>query len=112
MKRRVYLAAYDIADGRRLRRVARCLTKVGIRLQYSLFYLPLTVVERVGLLAELEALIDPSEDDVRLYPLPKQGQVTWLGRSPFPDDVMLFEGAEDLLRFGVKTPLPSQEKGE
>jgi len=38
--------------------------------------------------------------------------VTWLGRSPFPDDVMLFEGAEDLLRFGVKTPLPSQEKGE
>jgi len=105
MKRRAYLAAYDIADSKRLRRVAKCLSQVGIRMQYSLFYLPLSVAERVGLLRELADLIDPNEDDVRLYPLPKRGKMTLLGREPFPDDMALFDGGENLLRLGEKSAL-------
>ncbi|MDQ7074743.1 MAG: CRISPR-associated endonuclease Cas2 [Gammaproteobacteria bacterium] len=99
MKRRAYLAAYDIADSKRLRRVAKCLSQVGIRMQYSLFYLPLSVVERVALLQELAGLIKADEDDVRLYPVPKRGKITVLGREPFPDDIVLLDGEHNVLRW-------------
>jgi hypothetical protein len=38
-------------------------------------------------------LIEPGEDDVRLYPLPEKGERLQLGQRSFPDDIFLFDAA-------------------
>ncbi len=72
-----HVVAYDIADPRRLARVHRALKRWGVPIQYSVFLCPLSAGKRKVLTAELESLIDPAEDDIRIYPLP---QVPWSHR--------------------------------
>ncbi len=55
---------------------------IGVHLQYSVFLCRLTWRELGGLKEALEQLIEPSEDDVRIYPLPSRSLIFALGRGP------------------------------
>jgi CRISPR-associated protein Cas2 len=86
---RLHLVCYDIADPRRLGRVHRCMVRHGLPLQYSVF---LVYTHKAGLqaiLAELRALIDQRQDDVRAYPLPREVDYQHLGRQLLPEGVTL-----------------------
>lgn len=86
---KLFLLAYDIADPRRLARVHRTVKQQGIPLQYSLFLIADTPSVLDGLLAELDDIIDPRADDVRVYTLPARLDATSLGRQSLPMGVML-----------------------
>jgi len=66
---RLWVIAYDIADDRRRRRLAGVLGKCAARVQESVFEAWLNGAELRALLAEVAAVIEPSADAVRAYPL-------------------------------------------
>lgn len=86
----LYLVAYDIADPRRLGRVHRLLKKEGLPVQYSVFTVVMKRPRLLRLLARIEQLIEPREDDIRCYRLPSVTESMTLGRQFFPEDVVLF----------------------
>ena len=63
-----YVVAYDIADPKRLRKVAKHMEGYGERMQYSVFRSWLTARELQKLRWELTEILAP-EDDVLLIPL-------------------------------------------
>ena len=66
----IYLVAYDITDDRRRGAVSIALSAYGARVQLSLFECDLpnpTLVQELK--QRLRTLIDPVEDQIRLYPL-------------------------------------------
>ena len=68
MKKFDFVIGYDIASSKRLRRVATLLESEAIRIQLSLFFYPKQTQEAVkGLVKSIVELIDPNEDDVRIY---------------------------------------------
>lgn len=83
-ERHLVLVAYDIADPRRLQRVARELEALGERVQKSVFECGLTPDGLLALRERLRALIDPQEDHVLLQPLcPHCRQsFVWQGKAP------------------------------
>lgn len=91
---RPHLLAYDISDPRRLYRVAKISTGWGLRVQYSIFILWITPAERDRLLEELETVINPAADDIRLYPLPYKAQWTHVGRTPLATGATLYANGE------------------
>lgn len=84
-----YLLCYDIANPRRLQRVFKACVRAGIPYQYSVFWLQLTQEGLDRLLHQLEALIDPKEDDIRVYRLPKDQPMHGLGAGLFPEGILL-----------------------
>jgi CRISPR-associated protein Cas2 len=78
-ERRTYLVAYDIRAPRRLARVHRALSKVGYRLQYSVFAVDLDDRGLEQLAARLRRLISEKEDDVRFYLVPINPRGAWHG---------------------------------
>ena len=77
-----YGATYDIADDRRREDVATLLSGYGPRVQLSVFECDLrTRREAATLTAKIREIIDPIEDQVRLYPLDDRSarQVTVVG---------------------------------
>jgi CRISPR-associated protein Cas2 len=65
-----YVIAYDIADDRRREDVATTLSGYGPRVQLSVFECEVrTRLDQAALQAKLRELIDPVEDQVRMYPL-------------------------------------------
>lgn len=65
----LYLVTYDIADARRLRKVARRLEGAGWRMQQSVFHCRLSRQEMNRLAHDLDKLIHAAEDCIRIYPL-------------------------------------------
>lgn len=62
------LVAYDIASSPRREAVAEVLAARGFRVQFSVFeYEVESVAEQTGLAEHLSALIDPVEDQIRIY---------------------------------------------
>ncbi|WP_295889072.1 CRISPR-associated endonuclease Cas2, partial [uncultured Thiohalocapsa sp.] len=86
---RLHLLSYDIADPQRLARVHRTVRAYGLPLQYSVFIIPGTNPTVDTLLAELTDIIEPTEDDIRVYPLPKQPDIEHFGRQWLADGVSL-----------------------
>jgi CRISPR-associated protein Cas2 len=82
-----YLIAYDIRDPRRLTRVYQLCKRSGLHLQYSVFLVRANPRQIDNLARELEALIHPRRDDIRIYPIPERAQWIHLGRPFWPDDV-------------------------
>lgn len=74
-----YLVCYDIADERRLTKVFRYLKDRGVHLQYSVFLCSLTWPELESLKTDLAAVIERSQDDIRIYPLPSGEPIESLG---------------------------------
>jgi CRISPR-associated protein Cas2 len=64
-----YVAAYDTPDDRRRRRLVRCLSDYGRRVQYSVFEAALPRRLFDNLIDELRTLTDPTADRVHVYPL-------------------------------------------
>lgn len=66
----LYLITYDIADDRRRDDVATLLSGYGPRVQLSVFECEVrSRREAAELRAKLRGLIDPIEDQIRVYPL-------------------------------------------
>lgn len=63
----IILLIYDIADPRRLRRVARACQAYGTRVQKSVFELRLRPGQLETLQAELRDIVHPHHDRVRYY---------------------------------------------
>lgn len=64
MSRKHYLISYDIADPKRLRRVARIMEGYGYRVQYSVFQCPLDDLRLEQLKADVAPVIHSDEDQV------------------------------------------------
>jgi len=65
-----YVICYDIADDGRRDDVATLLSGYGPRVQLSVFECePRSRDEFLALLSKLRSLVDPVEDQVRVYPL-------------------------------------------
>jgi CRISPR-associated protein Cas2 len=101
-RERLYLISYDICDPRRLSRVARFLEKHACRVQYSVFVLQTTPAQLTLLLDGLAELIEPTEDDIRAYPLPFEANIDLLGRQIFPDDILLIRNGRNVLRLNER----------
>ncbi|GEM_PF-730021 len=82
-----FLIAYDITSPRRLGRMHRCLSRVAVPIEYSVFYFTGEVGQLVDVLRQAAALIDQGTDDLRCYPLPRRGLKTRLGRATLPEGV-------------------------
>lgn len=77
-----YLVSYDIADPKRLRKVARACEDFGIRKQFSVFFCRLSPTDLVRLRGRLYDVIDLDRDQVLLLPLCRRcaGLAETLGR--------------------------------
>ncbi len=104
-EKRLVLVAYDIRAPKRLRSVARLLEDHGERLQRSLFVTELTPRRQALLERALKDRIDPSEDDVRLYPVSRSPIGEWIGKRPGGAGVFLFGGLTDRFLASLR-PLP------
>jgi CRISPR-associated protein Cas2 len=87
------LLCYDIREPRRLRRVYRRARRVGLPLQYSVFYLELNKTRLDRLLAEISDVIDHSVDDVRVYGIAGLGDIQQIGQPILPAGVRLSGGS-------------------
>jgi len=68
MKRFDFVIGYDISSVKRLRKVAKLLEVVAIRIQYSVFIYPkVTKEELKELIDKLLEIIDKESDDIRIY---------------------------------------------
>lgn len=77
-----WLVCYDIADPKRLRRVASTCEDFGYRKQYSVFLVRVSATDFVRLRTRLYDLINLTEDQVLFIPLTEQGlrQMESIGR--------------------------------
>ena len=64
-----HLILYDIADAKRLRRVARVCEDFGVRLQNSVFECDISPVQLQRLQARVLRVIDVHQDSMRYIPL-------------------------------------------
>ena len=82
-----YLITYDIGDPRRLCRLHRYLKAWAIPVQHSVFTAMLRQAQVEMLVAGIEEIIDEGVDDVRIYPLPRDPEVTVIGQGYLPEGV-------------------------
>ncbi len=64
-----YLVIYDIADDKRLHKVAKTMEDFGTRVQKSKFEMELTETQFKKLMKKIETIINPEEDGVKYIPL-------------------------------------------
>jgi CRISPR-associated protein Cas2 len=88
-----HLLAYDIADPRRLQRVHRTVREYGLAVQYSVFVVYADSATLNTLCGELATIIQPKEDDIRIYPLPQRLEMHRFGRQTLPIGVEIIGGA-------------------
>lgn len=79
-----FLICYDIADPRRLAQLHRHLKKWAAPIQYSVFLMTADERQLERHISEAAKLINPAEDDLRVYPLPKRGFRARLGAPALP----------------------------
>lgn len=90
MKRRLYLAAYDISSPSRLRAALYLLKGVASGRQKSVFECFLTNSERLELIEEISRIINPIEDRFLLLPLASATLIKTLGKGMAPKDEAYF----------------------
>ena len=78
-KRALYIAAYDVADPRRLRKVHKAVKCHATGGQKSVFECFLTPLERSGLVKRVHSLIDEQEDRFALLQIEERTQPILLG---------------------------------
>lgn len=79
-----YLVVYDIANPKRLRRIAKLMTSFGVRVQKSVFECNLRPVKVKQMIEAVNEIIDPDSDGIRIYSLPAYAveQTSLLGFGP------------------------------
>ena len=85
-KRRLYIAAYDVASPTRLRQALKVLKGYSSGGQKSVFECFLTEAEKEALLIEVEAVLELAEDRFLLLPLRQNSGVHTLGIAVKPRD--------------------------
>ena len=83
------LICYDIADPRRLGRVHRVIAKRAIQVQYSVYLFTGGDEELDDLLDQIQDIIAPARDDIRIYPVPRRLDLVMLGRRPIGAGIYL-----------------------
>lgn len=94
---RTWVIAYDIALSKRLQRVHRYLKDCAIPLQYSVFCARASASQIGCIRQDLEGLINPREDDVRIYLVPETVNLVIIGRRTLPDELQLVGAANPFL---------------
>ena len=81
MERAFYLLTYDIADPKRLAKVARAMEAVGERVQDSVFEAWLTSADLEKTLKKAKKIMNEKQDSLRIYSLcaPCREKVRCLG---------------------------------
>ena len=81
------IVAYDIADVKRLARIAKIIKNYGIRVQKSIFEVDVTPRIFVEMKQRVENIIMPEEDGVKYFPLCEKcaGTVEIIGQGVFTD---------------------------
>ena len=81
MERTFYLLTYDIADPKRLARLARAMEAVGERVQDSVFEAWLTPADLERALKKAKKIMNEKQDSLRIYSLcaPCREKVRCLG---------------------------------
>ncbi len=70
------MICYDISDTKRLRKIAKALESVAIRIQKSIFYyMDGSALDIKSIVKQLDELIDQEEDDIRIYKVDKYSSV-------------------------------------
>lgn len=69
MERAFYLLTYDIADPKRLAKVAKAMEAIGERVQDSVFEAYLSPAELEKVVKKVERLMELKEDSLRVYAL-------------------------------------------
>ena len=82
-----YLITYDITAPRRLARLHRKLKRFATPIQYSVFHGQLTDRSLQDVVRLIHEIINPKMDDVRIYPLPKNGWARSFGKSVLPTGI-------------------------
>lgn len=90
-----HIIAYDIADPRRLSRIHRYLKKLAMPVQYSVFLIKCSAIQLADVIADLESMIDPKKDDVRIYTLPKKPEILTLGQQGLAEGIYLVGDEHD-----------------
>lgn len=90
-----WLIAYDIKNPKRLAKVGRYINKEAVRMQYSIYVLAGTRRKMDEVSAELEKLINPKEDDVRVYPMGENTRLWGLGTQFILDGNILTDALLD-----------------
>jgi len=85
-QRILHIAAYDIADPKRLRKALCAVMAYASGGQKSVFECFLTVGERRDLLAAVKDIIDPEEDRFLLLKLDARCRIHVLGKAVLPQD--------------------------
>jgi len=85
-KRQLFIAAYDIRNGTRLRKALKVVRAYASGGQKSVFECYLTMAEKQNLLAEVKCVIDGAEDRFFLLQLDGRCQVITLGKAVSPQD--------------------------
>ena len=83
-ERRAWLIAYDVRDPRRLVRVHRRMLRHATPLEYSVFWLTGTQMDRLRCLQDVLPLLREDADDLRMYMLPARGLRLRLGAPALP----------------------------
>ena len=93
-----WLLCYDIADPKRLGRVHRYVKSVAIPLQYSVFQLSANESRLQCIIDALNEIISQPEDDIRIYPMHNRPRKYTIGKSLFPQGLMLIDNGIDRLK--------------
>lgn len=81
------IVAYDIADDKRLSRIAKVMLDYGVRVQKSIFEVAVTQPVFRELKDRVEKIIVAEEDGVKYYPLCERcaGTIEIIGQGNFTD---------------------------
>lgn len=85
-QRHLYLAAYDVADRRRLAAALKLVRAYASGGQKSVHEIHLSPAERERLLRDMRGLLEPAEDAFALVRLDPRMRVETLGRAVAPAD--------------------------
>ena len=83
------LIAYDVCDGKNLKKLHRYLSSKAFALQYSVFLATCTQTELETIIEDISIIINPATDDIRIYTLPATPHITVLGKAVFPDGITI-----------------------
>lgn len=99
-----FIIAYDIANPRRLRKVAKRLEQCAVRVQKSVFVYHGTRKDLADVKGDLMSLIDMAEDRVQAWPAYEPpGIVAWNAGVALPGKVMCIVLCPDKLLY-VEAP--------
>lgn len=87
-QKRLFIISYDVSNSKRLNRIYKTMCKFATPLQYSVFVLNGTSKQCETCLQVISNLINPKEDDLRCYPIPRYGLKERLGSSSLPTGIV------------------------